>query len=93
MNSTPSVSPLDRPTVQATVREEIHSDGRESYLRAVVTRSGSGYEATQTGDQGSHIMTSLVRANALLIVPEAVYTVVPGSQLTAWMLDWPEAIF
>jgi len=84
---------LDRPTVQATVREEIHSDGRESYLRAVVTRSGSGYEATQTGDQGSHIMTSLVRANALLIVPEAVYTVVPGSQLTAWMLDWPEAIF
>jgi molybdopterin molybdotransferase len=86
-------APLDRPTVQATVREEIHSDGRESYLRAVVTRSGSGYEATQTGDQGSHIMTSLVRANALLIVPEGVYTVAPGSQLTAWMLDWPEAIF
>ncbi|MCC6603191.1 MAG: molybdopterin molybdotransferase MoeA [Anaerolineae bacterium] len=86
-------APLDRPTVQATIREEIHSDGRESYLRAVVTRSGSGYEATQTGDQGSHIMTSLVRANALLIVPEGVYTVVPGSQLTAWMLDWPEAIF
>lgn len=86
-------APLDRPTVQATVREEIHSDGRESYLRAVVTRSGSGYEATQTGDQGSHIMTSLVRANALLIVPEGVHTVAPGSQLTAWMLDWPEAIF
>lgn len=86
-------APLDRPTVQATVREEIHSDGRESYLRAVVTRSGSGYEATQTGDQGSHIMTSLVRANALLIVPEGVYTVAPGSQLTAWMLDWPEAVF
>lgn len=86
-------APLDRPTVQATVRDEIHSDGRESYLRAVVTRSGSGYEATQTGDQGSHIMTSLVRANALLIVPEGVHTVAPGSQLTAWMLDWPEAIF
>jgi molybdopterin molybdotransferase len=85
--------PLDRPTVQATVRDEIHSDGRESYLRAVVTRTGNGYEAAQTGDQGSHIMTSLVRANALLIVPEGVHVVAPGSQLTAWMLDWPEAIF
>ncbi|MCB8981520.1 MAG: molybdopterin molybdotransferase MoeA [Ardenticatenaceae bacterium] len=85
--------PLDRPTVQATIHSEIHSDGRESYLRAVVTRSETGYEATQTGDQGSHIMTSLVKANALLIVPEGVRYVAPGSQLTAWMINWPETIF
>ena len=85
--------PLDRPTIQVTMREEIHSDGRESYLRAVVTRSANGYEASQTGDQGSHIMTSLVRANALVIVPEGVRHVPSGSQLIAWMLDWPETIF
>ncbi|MAT97389.1 MAG: molybdopterin molybdenumtransferase MoeA [Anaerolineaceae bacterium] len=84
---------LDRPTVTVTVQNEIHSDGRESYIRAIVTSNGSGYQARLTGDQGSHIMTSLVKANALLIVPEGVKHVPAGDQLTAWMIDWPEAVF
>jgi molybdopterin molybdotransferase len=84
---------LERPTVMAVVRETIHSDGRESYIRAVVTRTGEGYTAVTTGSQGSHIMTSLVKANALLIVPEGVKLVSPGDALTAWMMDWPETVF
>ena len=84
---------LDRPTVQAIVQSEIHSDGRESYIRAVVSRTDEQYQAAPTGDQGSHIMTSLVKANALLIIPEGVRYVVAGSSLTAWMIDWPETIF
>lgn len=84
---------LDRPTLTVAVQNEIHSDGRESYIRAVVLPSKDGYQATTTGDQGSHIMTSLVRANALLIVPEGVTYVPEGGQLTAWMLDWPETRF
>lgn len=84
---------LDRPTVTATVQNEIHSDGRESYIRAIVTSNENGYQALLTGDQGSHIMTSLVKANALLIVPEGVRHLSAGSQLTAWMLDWPETVF
>lgn len=84
---------LDRPTISVTVQNEIHSDGRESYLRAVVSPLENGYRAVTTGEQGSHIMTSLVQANALLIVPEGVKLVAAGSQLTAWMLDWPETVF
>ena len=75
------------------VQDDIHSDGRESYIRASVTRHSNGYQAKLTGDQGSHIMTSLVKANALLIVPEGVKDLPAGSQLTAWMLDWPETVF
>lgn len=85
---------LDRPQVSVVVQEEIYSDGRESYLRAVVKREESGgYTAVTTGGQGSHMMTSLVKANALLIVPEGVKHVEPGEKLTAWMIDWPELVF
>jgi molybdopterin molybdotransferase len=75
------------------VQEDISSDGRESYIRAVVEKQGDNYLATTTGGQGSHMMTSLVKANALLIVPEGVTHVTAGENLTAWMIDWPEKVF
>jgi molybdopterin molybdotransferase len=77
----------------ARVEEELHSDGRESYLRAIVRRDENGYRAEITGSQGSHIMTSLVKANALLVVPEGVTYVAPGAMLAAFMIDWPETVF
>jgi molybdopterin molybdotransferase len=84
---------LDRPSVRARLVDDIRSDGRESYLRANVTRDESGYVATITGSQGSHIMTSLVKANALLIIPEGVTEVAAGTILTALMINWPENVF
>lgn len=84
---------LGRPRVQATVLEDVHSDGRETYLRAVVTRDERGYVALTTGSQGSHILMSLVKANALLIIPEGVTDVAAGTPLTALMLDWSGRIF
>ncbi|MCP4428087.1 MAG: molybdopterin molybdotransferase MoeA [Chloroflexi bacterium] len=84
---------LDRPQITVTLQDEIESDSRESYIRAVVERQGNGYIGTTTGGQGSHMMTSLVKANALLIVPEGVKHVAAGEKLTAWMLDWPERVF
>ncbi len=89
---------LERPSVMATVLEELHSDGRESYLRAIVSRDTRsrdthGYVATTTGSQGSHLMTSLVRANALLVVPEGVTAVPAGTALQALMIDWPGEVF
>lgn len=84
---------LDRPSLTVTVLGDIESDGRESYLRSVVRREGSDYVATITGSQGSHIMTSLVRANALLVVPEKVMRVRAGDKLQALMIDWPESVF
>lgn len=84
---------LERPQVTVTLLEEIYSDGRESYIRAVVAKDGEGYTAVTTGSQGSHMMTSLIYANALLIVPEGVTHVPLGYKLQAMMLDWPETIF
>jgi len=84
---------LERPTVQVVMQEEIHSDGRESYIRAVVKREGEGYTAVTTGGQGSHMMTSLVKANALVVIPEGVKYVTPGELLQALMIDWPEGVF
>ncbi|HID52753.1 MAG TPA: molybdopterin molybdotransferase MoeA [Anaerolineae bacterium] len=84
---------LERPQLQVILQDEIRSDGRESYIRAVVWRENGRYLAATTGDQGSHIMTSLVKANALLIVPENITQVDPGAEMTAWMLDWPETVF
>lgn len=85
---------LERPRVRVTLQDEISSDGRETYARAVVSREeGGAYVARLTGRQGSHVMTSLVEANALVIVPEGVRHVAAGAQLEAMMIDWPPSVF
>lgn len=84
---------LERPRIIVRLMEEVHSDGRESYLRGTVTHGKAGYEATIAGAQGSHLMTSLVRANALLIIPEGVRFVPAGESLEAMMIDWPSSVF
>jgi molybdopterin molybdotransferase len=84
---------LDRPQITVKLMESIQSDGRESYMRALVRRDGDGYQATTTGGQGSHMMSSLVKANALVIVPEGVYSVEAGEYLSAMMVDWPVTVF
>ena len=84
---------LDRPSVTVILTDPIHSDGRESYVRAIVTHTAQGYLAELTGSQGSHMMTSMVKANALVVVPEGVTFVSPGEELKAFMIDWPETVF
>ena len=86
-------SGLDRPEVSVVLKEEITSDGRETYVRAVVRRTADGYEAVSTGSQGSNILTSLVKANALVIIPKGVRQVEAGMVLRALMIDWPETVF
>jgi molybdopterin molybdotransferase len=86
-------SDLNRPRIEVTLQDRIDSDGRESYVRAVVTKSDDGYLAKSTGSQGSHVMTSLVKANALVIIPEGINVVNPGDRLDALMINWPETVF
>jgi molybdopterin molybdotransferase len=84
---------LDRHQVTVIAQEKQSSDGRESYVRAIVKRTSEGYLAYSTGSQGSHVMTSLVKANALMIIPEGVTEVAAGDRLQAMMIDWPENVF
>lgn len=84
---------LERPQIQVQIQEKLTSDGRESYLRAVVEKRDGRYVATTSGSQDSHVISSLVKANALLIIPEGCTQVPAGETLTAWMFDWPETVF
>lgn len=75
-----------RPVVRAELQEAVESDGRESYLRAVLTRSESGWQARLTGHQGSGNLRSLVQANALILVPSGVKSLPIGTEVDAWFL-------
>jgi molybdopterin molybdotransferase len=75
-----------RRTVRARCEEEIQSDGRESYLRAVIREENGIFVAKLTGHQGSGNLLSLVQANALLIIPAGVKCVPAGQEVDAWLL-------
>ncbi len=70
----------------------VNNSGRRHYIRAVVTPRDGVYWAKTTGDQGSGILTSMVSANALLVIPEQVNIVNVGDRVPAQMLDWSEIV-
>ena len=76
-----------RERISTTLSEDIDSDGRESYLRAVVSSQDGKWVARLTGHQGSGNLLSLVQANALLIIPSGVKSLPSGSVVEAWLLD------
>ncbi len=71
----------------ATLAETLESDGRESYLRAIVTQENGRLVARLTGHQGSGNIFSLVRANALLIVPSGVKSLLANSEVEIWPIQ------
>ncbi len=73
-----------RPHQTARLAESLESDGRESYLRAVVSQENGRLMARLTGAQGSGNIFSLVRANALLIVPSGVKSLPANSEVEIW---------
>jgi molybdopterin molybdotransferase len=83
-----------RRTVTVTMAEPITLGPKlRHFLRAVVTDAPDGtHSARLTGPQGSGILTSMVRANALVIVPEDRPTVAAGEPLAAMLLDDPQHI-
>ncbi|MBI3739576.1 MAG: molybdopterin molybdotransferase MoeA [Chloroflexi bacterium] len=75
-----------RPKVKVRLADAIESDGRESYLRAIVEERDGVLSAKLTGHQGSGNLLSLVQANALLIVPAGVKSLAIGDQIDAWLM-------
>jgi len=72
--------------VRVKLAESIHSDGRESYLRAFVDRKDNHLYAQLTGHQGSGNLFSMVQANALLIIPVGVKSLKKDDEVDAWLL-------
>ncbi|MFQ5925035.1 MAG: molybdopterin molybdotransferase MoeA, partial [Dehalococcoidia bacterium] len=82
---------LSRPMVGAILEGRLeNTDGRRIFARAMVRREDDRYFARLSGPQGSGILTSMARANGLVIVPEDVRTVNEGERVQVLMLDWME---
>ena len=86
-----------RRAVSVRIAEPIRLGPRlQHFLRAVVSKSGVGSpesggvaEARMTGPQGSGILTSMVRANALLVIPAGQHETPAGAVASAILLDDP----
>ena len=79
-----------RPTLRVIVEDRVtNRDKRRIFARAVVSERDGHHYASLTGPQGSGVLTSMMIANALVIVPEDVPEVRPGEVLTAMMLEGP----
>jgi len=61
----------------------------QHFLRAVVSENVGRLEARLTGPQGSGLLSSMARANALLLIPEGQFDTPAGAELTAILLDEP----
>jgi len=77
-----------RPTVQATLKEDIKKKpGRKHFIRSFVRLEEGSYTVTTTGDQGSGILKSMVAANGLLIFPEELSTLKAGDMVKVQLID------
>ncbi len=79
---------LFRRIVKATIGEDLSKkSGTKHFIRARVECTNGKWIATSTGDQGSGILKSMVRANGLIILPENSTSVKKGQQVTVQLLD------
>jgi molybdopterin molybdotransferase len=88
-----------RPMVQAVFQEAFRKKpDRRHFLRGILRREGGVFKVRTTGDQGSGILTSMVKANCLIDIPQEVEHVNPGDTVTVQVLspnlweqdgDWP----
>jgi molybdopterin molybdotransferase len=82
-------------TQRLAVDAEVHASfksprGKVEFVRAHVTHEAGVWQARLTGDQGSGRLSSMTRANALLIVPAETTRVESGDRLRAELLDCGE---
>jgi len=83
---------LEKPTLSAILQEDVKNSGRRHYMRALLYEAEGEYRVTTRGSgvqvQGSGILSSLVWANALVVVPNKTTFLPAGSSVKVWLLDW-----
>ena len=79
----------DKPFVHAILKNSIkNEDGRRMYVRVLVKKEGVDYYAEATENQGSHVLTSMAKANGLAVCPENVLEIKSGQKIEVQMIDW-----
>jgi molybdopterin molybdotransferase len=85
----------NRPVIEARLVDGIRrKDDRRHYVRVRVERTASStetqpgeYHAFLTGEQGSGILSSMVQANGVAIIPEDAHQLPSGSLVRVMLLD------
>jgi molybdopterin molybdotransferase len=75
-----------RTTHIARLARSVNSDGRESYLRAVLSEVDGVLTANLTGQQSSGNLLSLALADGLVVIPAGVKHLEKGGEVQAWYL-------
>jgi molybdopterin molybdotransferase len=79
---------LFRPVIEAILKEEIKKmTGRRFFIRGTVSFEKNQYFVTTTGEQGSGILRSMVKANGLIVIPEDQEMVRAGDKVKVQLLD------
>ena len=79
---------LCRPIVQATLLEDLRGRaGFRRYLRVRLESKEGRYYARLTGDQGSGILLSMVKAQGMAIVPEERAGLSAGETVEVMLLE------
>jgi molybdopterin molybdotransferase len=86
LNQMAGVKDFSRLKINAQLKENASSDGRESFLRVFLDTAAELASVHLTGHQGSGNLYSLVLANALMHVPAGVTNLSVGSQVEIWPL-------
>lgn len=83
------IKDIAKPTIKAIIDNDVvNNDGRRIYARVVVSKAENTFHASLTGPQGSGILTSMIKANGLAIIPENTTGVKAGDIVQVQMLDW-----
>jgi molybdopterin molybdotransferase len=77
-----------RPLVEAILKEEIKKmAGRRYFIRGSISFENNQYVVTTTGEQGSGMLRSMVKANGLIVIPEDQEIVRAGEKVKVQLLD------
>ena len=77
-----------RETIKAVNAQEIKKiAGVKHFIRAIVKKEKDKYTASNTGDQGSGILKSMVLANALIVLEENYTRAKKGAKVNVQLLD------
>ncbi len=66
------------------------ADGRLNFLRVTARDEGGRLRVALTGPQGSGLLSSMMRANALALIPAEVVELPAGGEILLHLIDEPE---
>jgi len=79
---------LFRPVIEAVLKEDVKkTTGKRYFIRGSVSFEKNQYFVSTTGEQGSGILRSMVKANGLIVIPEEQEIVRAGEKVKVQLLD------